>query len=292
MASRSRSRLVEVAPAKVNLTLRVINRRRDGHHSLESLVAFASIGDRLSFTPGGKLSLSVRGRFAKAAGPAADNLVLRAALALAGRIPGLTLGGFALTKNIPVAAGLGGGSADAAAALRLLARANGIELSDARIWSVAGRLGADVPVCLESRARVMRGTGDRLARPVALPRLAAVLVNPGLALSTATVFGRFDRRKPTPQRRWPRRVPTAVPAFRRYMGATRNDLEPVAATLVPGIAQVLAALRAQRGCTLARMTGSGATCFGLFASPRVAVLAARKIAAQHRKWWVRPVLLR
>ena len=291
MASRSRSTLAEVAPAKVNLTLRVINRRRDGYHSLESLVAFASIGDRLTFTPGGKLSLTVRGRFAKAAGPD-DNLVLHAALALAGRIPGLILGRFALTKNIPVAAGLGGGSADAAAALRLLARANGIELRDARIWSVAGGLGADVPVCLESRARVIRGIGDRLARPVALPRLAAVLVNPGLALSTATVFGRFDRRETTPKRRWPRQVPTAAPAFRRYMDATCNDLEPAAVTLVPGIAQVLAALRTQRGCTLARMTGSGATCFGLFASPRVAVLAVRKIVAQHRNWWVRPVLLR
>src|SRR5262252_7808990 len=178
----------EKAPAKVNLTLRVIGRRADGYHEIESLVAFADVGDTLTFSPGGALALSVAGPTAAAAGQIADNLVLKAARALAERVERLKLGGFALSKRLPVAAGLGGGSADAAAALRLLARANGLAPDDPRLFAAARESGADVPVCLEARARVMRGIGDVLSPPLDFPGLPALLVNPGVAVPTRDVF--------------------------------------------------------------------------------------------------------
>jgi len=157
MASTARA---EKAPAKVNLTLRVLGRRADGYHELESLVAFAGVGDALTFVPGDALTLIVSGPTAPAAGDNADNLVLKAARALAERIAGLTLGRFALSKRLPVAAGLGGGSADAAAALRLLAQANEIAPDDPRLMQAAQATGADVPVCLDPRPRLMRGVGE------------------------------------------------------------------------------------------------------------------------------------
>ena len=182
------AKLVEHAPAKVNLTLAVLGRRADGYHLLDSLVVFARAGDRLSFAPGKALSLKVRGLTAKQAGPLDDNLVLKAANALAAEIPDLKLGRFTLDKRLPVAAGLGGGSSDAGAALRLLARANRLELDDRRLQKVARRLGADVPVCVDPRPRRMRGIGEMLSAPLAMPKLAAVLVNPGVAVPTRDVF--------------------------------------------------------------------------------------------------------
>ena len=170
--------LVENAPAKVNLTLRVVRRRDDGYHDIESLVAFADFGDTLSLSRGQELTLTVRGPSAAAAGEGADNLVLKAARALAARCPDIVLGAFRLDKRLPVAAGLGGGSADAGAALRLLAQANGLARDDPRLYAAARATGADVPVCLDARARVMRGIGDLLSAPLSLPPLPAVLVNP------------------------------------------------------------------------------------------------------------------
>ena len=178
----------EKAPAKVNLTLRVIGRRADGYHDIESLVAFADVGDALTFSPGGALALSVAGPTAAAGGQIADNLVLKAARALAERVERLKLGGFALSKRLPVAAGLGGGSTDAAAALRLLARANGLAPDDPRLMQAARATGADVPVCLDPRPRFMRGIGDVLSDPLDLPQLFAVLLNPGVAVATKDVF--------------------------------------------------------------------------------------------------------
>src|SRR6266436_2792294 len=178
----------EKAPAKVNLTLRVLGRRADGYHDIESLVAFAGVGDALTFTPGGALALAVGGPTAAAAGDVADNLVLKAARALAERVEGLKLGRFTLSKRLPVSAGLGGGSADAAAALRLLARANRMAPDDPRLLQAARATGADVPVCLDPRARLMRGIGDILSDPLDLPKLPAVLVNPGVAVPTRDVF--------------------------------------------------------------------------------------------------------
>ena len=176
--------MAEFAPAKINLTLHVLGRRPDGYHEIESLVAFADIGDRLSFVSGGTLDLSVAGPTASSAGATDDNLVLKAARALAERVQGLKLGRFTLEKHLPVAAGLGGGSSDAAAALRLLARENNISLDDERVRAAAKATGADVPVCLEPKARMMRGIGEVLSDPVDLPELPAVLVNPGVAVPT------------------------------------------------------------------------------------------------------------
>jgi 4-diphosphocytidyl-2-C-methyl-D-erythritol kinase len=286
----SRAILVERAPAKVNLTLRVRGKRRDGYHDIESLIAFAGIHDRLSFAPSGRLKLSVRGPTAAAAGRLSENLVLKAARLLAREIGDLELGHFTLTKNLPVAAGLGGGSSDAAAALRLLARANRLESDDPRIAKVARRIGADVPVCLDPRTRFVSGIGEILSDPLRIPKLPILLVNPGRALGTKRVFARYDRlNKSTADRGSANRAPL-VPqwrsAFIGTLATDRNDLEPIAITLVPAIATVLEALRESDKCRLARMSGSGATCFGIFPSARAADVAARNIKAAHPRWWV------
>ena len=177
-----------LAPAKINLTLRILGRRDDGFHELESLVVFAPFGDHLALWPGAPLELKVSGPMAAEAGPLTDNLVLRAIGALAERIDGLKLGRFALTKRLPSGAGLGGGSADAAAALRLIAKVNGLGLDDARIHEAARITGADVAVCLDPRSRFMRGIGEILSAPVTLPRLGILVVHPGIAVPTGSVF--------------------------------------------------------------------------------------------------------
>src|SRR4249919_638806 len=295
MASTARA---EKAPAKVNLTLRVLGRRADGYHELESLVAFAGVGDALTFAPGGALTLIVSGPTAPAAGDSADNLVLKAARALLERIAGLTLGRFALSKRLPVAAGLGGGSADAAAALRLLAHANGIALDDPRLMQAAQATGSDVPVCLDPKPRLMRGVGDVLSAPLDLPRLFTVLVNPGVAVSTRDVFAALNlasvpasggASSPTPlvSEGWG----GAPTAFVAALVKERNDLEAPAIELEPAIADVLAVLQALPDCRLARMSGSGATCFGLFPTNAAAAAAARTLRVGYPQWWVRATVL-
>src|SRR4051812_45172234 len=291
MASTARA---EKAPAKVNLTLRVLGRRADGYHELESLVAFAGVGDALTFASGDALTLTVSGPTAPAAGYSADNLVLKAARALAERIAGLTLGRFALSKRVPVAAGVGGGSADAAAALRLLARANRIALDDPRLMMAARATGADVPVCLDPRPRLMRGIGDVLSEPLELPRLPAVLVNPGVAVPTKDVFAalRIDPIKRTgASAPFPQGGTGNLAAVLRALSGDRNDLEAPAIALQPVIADVLDDLRASAACRLARMSGSGATCFGLFDSGRAATATARNLRTKHPSWWVRATTL-
>jgi 4-diphosphocytidyl-2-C-methyl-D-erythritol kinase len=283
----------EPAPAKVNLTLRVLGRRPDGYHDLESLVAFARVGDRLDFAPGGALALDVRGPYAAAAGNLADNLVLKAARELQRLIGGLVLGRFALAKELPVAAGLGGGSADAAAALRLIARANGLAPDDPRLLAAARATGADVPVCLDPRPRVMRGVGELLSAPLDLPPLPAVLVNPGVPLATKDVFAAFAAAPPASATAFNATQASlaSVEAVLAALADGRNDLEPAAIALCPAVADVLAALAATPGCRLARMSGSGATCFGLYPGEPAAEAAARSIEAAHRGWWVRASVL-
>lgn len=284
--------LLETAPAKVNLSLAVLGRRADGYHSLDSLVAFADVGDRLSLSPGGPLSLRVRGRTADEAGPADSNLVLKAARALAEEIPALKLGRFVLDKRLPVAAGLGGGSSDAAAALRLLARANRLKRDDRRLFKIARAVGADVPVCIDPRARRMRGIGEVLSAPLKLPRLSAVLVNPGVAVPTKDVFVAIGLQPGQTVRRATRWQPPRNRAgLIAYLADQTNDLEAPAWVLQPVIGRVVAELRDQPGCELARMSGSGATCFGLFPSPRAAAAAARKLARAHPRWWVKATSL-
>ena len=285
--------LAEDAPAKVNLTLRVLGRRSDGFHEIESLVAFADVGDRLSFSPGGELRLAVRGPNASAAGDTADNLVLKAARALSERVPTVGFGAFVLDKILPVAAGLGGGSADAAAGLRLLARAHGLKADDPVIYAAARATGADVPVCVDPRSRLMRGLGEILSGPLKLPPLQGVLVNPGVALATKAVFAA-----------WKPNLTPAMPAdstvlaamtkrdqLLRFLQSQANDLELPALALAPQIADVLTALRNRPGCELARISGAGSTGFAVFASAADAIKAAEKIHAAHPQWWVRATAL-
>jgi 4-diphosphocytidyl-2-C-methyl-D-erythritol kinase len=293
------SAAVEKAPAKVNLTLRVIGLRADGYHEIESLVVFAALGDALTFVPTRVLTLVVRGSTAAAAGAAADNLVLVAARHLAERVDGLELGRFELLKRLPVAAGLGGGSADAAAALRILARTNRMPGDDPRLMQAARATGADVPVCLDPRPRLMRGIGDVLSQPLDVPPLAAILVNPGVAVATKDVFGRL-RLNPSaveaatspffPRAREGRGAGERT-AFVAALAHCGNDLEVPAISIAPVVAEVLAALRKAAGCRLARMSGSGPTCFGLFDSQRAAAAAARTLRASHPSWWVRATVL-
>jgi 4-diphosphocytidyl-2-C-methyl-D-erythritol kinase len=285
--------LVDSAPAKVNLTLRVLGRRSDGYHEIESLVAFAEFGDRLSFSPGGALTLEVNGPAAAKSGEIDSNLVLKAAREIAARRDGLTLGAFRLSKHLPVAAGLGGGSADAAAALRLIARANGLRRADPQLYAAARATGADVPVCLDVRPRVMRGIGDILSEPLTLPALPVLLVNPGIAVATKDVFAGWAA------------APASSPAadlaaianlstreeLLQFLLAQSNDLERPALALAPAIADVLSALAALPGCGLARMSGSGATCFGLFTTASAAVAAARVLSSGQPNWWVQATTL-
>jgi 4-diphosphocytidyl-2-C-methyl-D-erythritol kinase len=275
--------LRDTAPAKVNLSLRIVGRRADGYHELESLVAFAGIGDELRLMPGETISLSVSGPFAAASGAADDNLVLKAV-----RAAGLPAGAFSLDKRLPVAAGLGGGSSDAAAALRLIARRNGISVDDPRILAAARATGADVPVCLDRKSRVMRGAGEALSDPVTLPKLPAVLVNPGVALPTASVFAAF---RPEDSAASPIDVvPNQVDALLRWLASRGNDLTASAIRVAPVVGEVLDALSAQPGCRLSRMSGSGATCFGLFDSAAAAATAAETLGGAFggtkRNWWI------
>ena len=278
----------EFAPAKVNLTLHVLGRRADGYHEIESLVAFADIGDRLTFVPGGTLALGVTGPTAGAAGSTADNLVFKAARAFAERVEGLRLGRFILEKRLPVAAGLGGGSSDAAAALRLLARENAIALDDPRLLAAAKATGADVPVCVDPRARMMRGIGELLSDPLALPALPAVLVNPGVAVPTRDVFAALAAPALTASDRAEDflQIDADAAALVSILTARRNDLQAPAIKLQAIIADVLGALQGSPGCLLARMSGSGATCFGLFGSAATAAEVAQRMQAAYPGWWI------
>ena len=276
--------LVEKAAAKINLTLRVLGRRPDGYHEIESLVAFADLADTLTLQPGGDVALDIAGPFAAACGPAADNLVLKALVALRERVGGLKAGRFSLKKNIPVAAGLGGGSADAAAALRLLARANGMAGDDARLASAALEVGADVPVCLASKPCIMRGVGDLLSDPYGLPALPAVLVNPGVPLATREVFAGFFGAPGS--KKYLANVPITFDGMIGFLNEHGNDLTQAAIACAPAITDVLMALRALPGVQLVRMSGSGPTCFGLFRSPGEADAAARRLKIERKEWWV------
>lgn len=281
--------LVETAHAKINLTLRVLGRRADGYHDLESLVVFADLADTLTFEPGGDTTLSVSGPYAAACGQLANNLVLKAQRALAECVPGLKGGRFILDKHLPVAAGIGGGSADAAAALRLLARANDISTDDARLMLAALRTGADVPVCLSSSACIMTGVGERLSPPLALPALNAVLVNPGVALATRDVFSAYTA-VPQANALMPHAVPRERGALIEFLKGNGNDLADAAIVRAPVVADVLRALSALPGVLLARMSGSGSTCFALFADEANAATAARRLTEAHKDWWVAPTV--
>jgi 4-diphosphocytidyl-2-C-methyl-D-erythritol kinase len=285
--------LVEEGRAKVNLTLRVIGRRVDGYHDLESVVAFADCADRLTLAPGEDLALTATGPLADACGDITDNLVLKAARRLADSVPGLKLGAFALEKVLPVAAGIGGGSADAAAALRLLARLNDLPLDDPRLQQVALATGADVPVCLVSRACDMTGVGEQLL-PLKLPAMPCVMVNPRVPVATKDVFQALGLRNGEllvgvtdviEAAAWPEEG-ASIADWTDVLTNVPNDLEAPAMRIEPIIGDVLKALRDAAGVKLARMSGSGATCFAIFGEIAEARAAAERIRRGHPTWWV------
>jgi 4-diphosphocytidyl-2-C-methyl-D-erythritol kinase len=285
--------LIEDGRAKVNLTLRVVGRRFDGYHDLESVVAFADCADRLTLTPGPGLDLTLSGPLAASCGQTADNLVLKAARLLGERLPDMKAGSFALEKMLPVAAGIGGGSADAAAALRLLAQLNGVAPDDGRLLEVALLTGADVPVCLASRACDMTGVGETLS-PLSLPIMPCVLVNPRVAVATRDVFAALGLRSGEllvgaadvlQATAWPEGG-ASVEDWVELLAASCNDLEAPAIRIQPVIGEVIAALNATNGAWLARMSGSGATCFAIYENTAEAGRAAQKIQADHPDWWV------
>jgi 4-diphosphocytidyl-2-C-methyl-D-erythritol kinase len=283
------------ASAKVNLTLRVLGRRADGYHDLESLVAFAGSCDWLGFEPGGDLKVEVLGSRASEAGPVDDNLVVRAVCSLAAQIPGLKLGRFQLVKQLPAAAGLGGGSADAAAALRLLAEEAGLSVDDPRVHASARATGADVLVCLSLQARMMRGIGDKLGPAIGLPKLFALLVNPQIRAPTREVFAALGLapgatlRSPGPPGA---ALETDANRFWDLLSQVGNDLVAPAIQVAPAIAIVLKRLSEIPDAKAAGMSGSGATCFALFGNRRAAATARRIIAAEHPGWWVEATSLR
>jgi 4-diphosphocytidyl-2-C-methyl-D-erythritol kinase len=285
--------LSEEGRAKVNLSLRVIGRRVDGYHDLESVVAFADCADRLTLAPGPELSLKTMGPLAQACGDASDNLVLKAAMLLAARVPDLKVGAFTLDKVLPVAAGIGGGSADAAAALRLLAKLNALALDDPRLIEVALETGADVPVCLNSHACDMTGVGEKL-QLLNLPKIPVVLANPCVAVATRDVFAALGLRHGEllvgatdvlHGTGWPE-AGASLEDWVEVLAASSNDLEEPATRIQPVIGEVIGALSATNGAWLVRMSGSGATCFAIYENTADAGRAAEKIRSERPDWWV------
>lgn len=283
--------LSEIARAKINLTLQVLGRRDDSYHELVSLVAFAEAGDLLELEPDGALGLSIDGPFADAL--SGENLVLAAAGMAMAFESELKLGHFKLRKEIPVAAGLGGGSADAAAALRLIARANGGALTDADCAAIAVTLGSDVNVCLKSKPSLMTGRGEKVAPVRGFPAGAVLLANPRLPLATAPVYAAL---RAAPLRTPP--APVEAPDFGNdlealvaYLLPRGNDLERPASGIVPKIREVLAALSGLTGARIARLSGSGPTCFALFATYDEAKRGAAELSSSHPSWWIVPSAL-
>lgn len=279
------------APAKINLALHVTGQRADGYHLLDSLVAFADVGDHLLIQPGNTVSLTTEGAEAASVPADMNNLVMQ----VAGLFDDLAGASFLLTKNLPVSSGIGGGSADAAAAFRGLVQFLDIagDVEDATLKPMADKLlalGADIPMCLLSSYAQVTGIGEKVRPISSLPQLDAVLVNPRRAVSTPTVFKAMKTRE----------NPSLPDAFKAFDGADdfilwlaeqRNDLEEPAIRLEPAIARVKSALSADDTCHLARMSGSGATCFGLYGSAQDAKTAAESLADAHPDWWVRATRL-
>lgn len=263
-----------LAPAKINLTLHVTGQRADGYHLLDSLVVFARAGDRVTLSEGQGLSLDVVGPMAAGLAAEPDNLVLRAARAIGARAAALVL-----DKRLPVASGMGGGSSDAAAALHLLAQVQGLALPDTAALMA---LGADLPVCMAAPVPArMQGLGEVVEPLTGVPALWLLLVNPGQGLSTPAVFRAMTSKTNPP-------MPRPLPRWRDaadlcgWLATMRNDMQPAAEALMPAIGALIAAIGAQPGCRLARMTGSGATCFGIFESEATLNAAAAALAAPGR----------
>ena len=279
--------LRDTARAKLNLTLEVLGRRADGFHELRSLVAFATLSDSIELEPQDALDLVVEGPFAGAL--SGDNLIIAAAEAAKATHPRLKLGRFRLVKNLPVAAGLGGGSADAAAALRLIARANGGTPTEAALTALAPLLGSDVSVCLRSRPALITGRGDRIQFVQNFPACGVLLANPRLPLATGAVYAALGAMPLAASPADGPGPPDFAGSFDRlidYVAPRGNDLEAPALRFAPVVSEVLCALAALQGARLARLSGSGPTCFALFATPGEARHEAEALAWSHPTWWI------
>lgn len=273
------------APAKINLFLHVGERRSDGYHELESLVVFADVGDELLIEPAKAFSFALDGPFGSKLANEGDNLIAKAARALgakAGRSPNVKI---TLTKNLPVASGIGGGSADAAATLRGLVQFWDLKIPDDELHAIAETLGSDVPACLLSETLWMTGRGEGIEPVPGLPPAPLVLVNPGVGVSTRDIFAKLERRVGIGHAAKPE-SDLSVLALADYFKSNRNDLEKPAREIAPAIDEVLQAI-SRHGALRTRMSGSGATCFGLFADDKSAEAAAAKIAEGHPGWWVK-----
>jgi 4-diphosphocytidyl-2-C-methyl-D-erythritol kinase len=274
--------VTEFAPAKINLALHVLGRRSDGYHELDSIVAFADVGDRLELQPASFTSLSVDGPFGKDVPTTSDNLVLKAYAALAQQVE-LPHVAIRLTKNLPVASGMGGGSADAAAALRSLMRLVDAQIKPDALTAMALSLGADVPVCLLGKACRMQGVGEVIAPVSQVPAQAILLVNPLQACGTADVFRGMGLEHGDV---------AGMAVDMHDPSSWRNDMTAAACAVLPMIGQVLDALSTLDGKTAHRMSGSGATCFALFDQPNLAEAARVQLALAYPQWWVKAALLR
>jgi 4-diphosphocytidyl-2-C-methyl-D-erythritol kinase len=273
------------APAKINLFLHVGDARADGYHALQSLMAFADIGDELAIEPASGFSLLVDGPFAEALKGEADNIVLRAARMLAERAAVVPNARITLTKNLPIASGIGGGSADAAAALRGLCKLWKVNLTEADLQTIALSLGSDVPVCLKGRPCWVEGIGERLTVIPIFPLLHVVLANPGVSVSTAQAYSTMGAGSGVAHDRPATFRDTN--ALIGFLETAHNDLEEPAVRLAPVIHEVIAALCAENSALLVRMSGSGATCFAVFGSADAARAVAARIAAANPGWWVK-----
>jgi len=268
--------IVELAPAKINLALHVRARRADGYHELETLFAFLTHGDTITLAHAPAPVFAVTGPFGEVLRREGDNLVLRASARFADRFGTSQNLSITLDKHLPIASGIGGGSADAAATLRALATLNGVAPDHPALFEIAEQLGADVPACLLGKSAIGTGRGEHLVPIDGLTGTPVLLVNPGVAVSTGPVF-----------RGWDKIDRGAIPAGTLIEQALsgRNDLEPAARVIAPVIGEVVALLAAQPGVLLARMSGSGATCFALFETPAMRAAAAAIIGATQPGWW-------
>ncbi|WP_321339514.1 4-(cytidine 5'-diphospho)-2-C-methyl-D-erythritol kinase [Breoghania sp.] len=285
MTTEAVPHLTELAPAKVNLALHVTGRRADGYHELDTIAAFPPLGDTLEASPAPELSLTLKGPFAGDLTADGDNLVLRTARALQHAFAIEDGAALVLEKRLPVASGIGGGSADAAAALRLLCQLWEIDSEISRLHGIAAGLGADVPMCLTSRPLRARGIGENLTPLGPFPQAGLLLVNPRIEVSTPAVFRKLESRENAPIGDIPRSFDSAS-RLADFLRTTRNDLEAPAILEAEPIATVLKALNALPDALLARMSGSGATCFAIFDDAPSAARAAAVLQQAQPGWWI------
>jgi len=277
------------APAKINLYLHITAKRRDGYHSLESLVAFANYGDEISVAPSDKLTLTINGPCSKGLQSNADNIVIKAAKLLANSNGVDQKAKITLTKNLPISSGMGGGSADAAATLHALSKLWNLSLKTIDFSNLAEKLGADVSVCLKNTPSIITGIGEKVMLAPKLPNLWFILVNPGIPVSTRKVFAAHKEKNSATHAFKTR--PQTVKELASLLSEFRNDLTPAAIETAPIIEEVLKVVQAEKKQLLTRLSGSGATCFALFEEKNAAVEAARGLKMKYPKWWIKATAL-